>query len=113
MVIAGIFNACMDVVQFHFSTSIFKNLNKNYFNPAYSSANKWKDGFFLNGEKFFGSSTFLVFLTDFWHLSKFMMLLSISASIVIYQPIIGWYLDWFLAYLSFTIPFEIFYRLSK
>ena len=111
IVIAGIFNACMDVLQFKFNGSIFKNWkNQKWIDPVKSHANKWK---YVNGiwagEKFFGSSTFLVFLTDFWHLCKFLMLLSISFAVVLYNPLINLYVDVFLMYCAFTVTFELFY----
>ena len=111
MVMGGILNACMDALQFKFNASIFKRWkNQGWVDPAISHANKWKyvDGVCV-GEKFFGSSTFLVFLTDLWHLCKFLMILAVSASIVFYNPMINLYSDLFLLYISFTVSFEIFY----
>ena len=108
---AGICNAIMDVLKTKFNKSIFRNWkNQQWVNPELSHLNKWKyvDGFWA-GEKFFGSSTFLVWLTDFWHLAKFLMLLLVSFAIVLYSPIIVWWADWFIFYCAFTIPFEIFY----
>jgi hypothetical protein len=35
------------------------------------------------GEKFIGSSTFLVFLTDGWHLCKFLMLIFLTIGLSI------------------------------
>ena len=112
MILAGICNAIMDVLQFKFRISIFRcNRVQPWANPEISAVNKWKydkDGICI-GEKFFGSSTFLVWLTDFWHLAKFLMLLFISASIIFYQPLINWYVDIFLMYCAFTITFELFF----
>jgi hypothetical protein len=111
LILAGIFNACMDVLRFKFSISIFSNWkNQQWINPVISSQNKWKyvDGIRV-GEKFFGSSTFLVFVTDFWHFCKFLMLINIMSAIVFYYPIINWWIDLLIMYCSFTIPFEIFY----
>ena len=111
LIIAGIFNACMDVLSFRWDTCIFSNFNELYFNPTYSWTNKWKfdDKGNKIGEKFFGSSTFLVFLTDFWHLCKFLMLVFISAAIVFYDPIVNWWADILIMYCAFTITFELFY----
>lgn len=78
--IAGISNAIMDVVNFHFHTSIFNNpkvFNPNYWNLAVSWRNKYKNGDPTQGARFFGSTSFLVFLTDAWHLFKFIMLWSL------------------------------------
>ena len=108
--IAGIFNACMDIIKSRWVWSIFRNVkNQQWFDPSISWKNKWKDGDIQKGEKFLGSSTVFVFVTDFWHFCKFLMLLCISFSIVLYQPIFFWFIDWFLFYLVFTVTFEIFF----
>jgi len=112
MIFAGIFNACMDVLKTRYVISIFRFWkNSQWINPAFSWKNKWKNGDIIQGEKFFGSTTFLVWLTDFWHLCKILMLLTISFAIVLYNPIIVWYIDFLILYMCFTIPFEIFYSI--
>ena len=115
IILAGILNACMDVLQFKYEFSIFRFWkHQQWINPSKSWKNKWKntvelwnDG--IRKEKFFGSSTFLVFLTDFWHLCKFLMLLLLAGSVVFYHPIINWWVDLLLIYSIFTIIFELFY----
>jgi hypothetical protein len=64
--------AIMDKIQFHYDSSIFSNpkLKQNFWNPALSWVNKWKDGS-AREERFLGSSTIFVFTTDAWHLFKF------------------------------------------
>jgi len=114
---AGILNACMDVLQFKYENSIFRFCKyQQWVNPARSWINKWKktdelwnDG--IRKERFFGSSTFLVFLTDFWHLCKFLMLLLLAGAAVFYHPIINWWVDLLLIYSIFTIIFELFYSI--
>jgi hypothetical protein len=111
LIIAGIFNACMDVLRFKFNASIFSSWkNQQWINPAISSQNKWKyiDGVW-SGEKFWGSSTVLVWTTDFWHFCKFLMLICIMFALVFYHPLINWWTDFLIFYCSFTILFEIFY----
>jgi len=108
ILIAGILNSIMDVLKYRFHVSIFKNFDGNEFiNPVISWKNKWNE----NGkEKFFGSSTFLAFLTDLWHLCKFLMLVCISLAIVNYTMITDYLLlDAFILYCTFTITFELFY----
>lgn len=113
MIFAGIFNAYMDVSKERWDTSVFRFIgNEKWMNPAISWKNKWKNdgsGKYTK-EKFFGSSTFLVWLTDFWHFSKTMMILSICISIICYKPIINWYVDIFIFYLCFTVTFELFWK---
>jgi len=110
---AGVFNAVMDTLKDHYDKSIFsKNTNTTwikYSNPAKSAGNKWKNGDYKQGEKFFGSSTCFVALTDLWHLVKAIMLVLICMSIVLYIPIFSIYIDWMIYLLTFTITFEICY----
>ncbi len=53
------------------------------FDPYVSWVNKWKNGDPKQGEKFFGSSTFLVWTTDGWHAVKLFGDLSACASVAI------------------------------
>jgi len=110
IVLAGICNAIMDVLKTKYNKSIFLNCsNQTWLKPSLSWKNKWKNGDPLQGPRFFGSTTFLVFLTDFWHLTKFYMLMLISFAIVCREPMFAWYIDFLIYYCSFTIPFELFY----
>jgi hypothetical protein len=71
--LAGTAEAVMDVLQFKFEQSSFSKLNPNFWNPKISWQNKWKKigpSGITNEERFFLSSTVLVFLTDGWHLMK-------------------------------------------
>lgn len=63
--LAGISEGVMDFLNFHY------NGVNNFWHPDLSWRNKWKDGEPLKGEKFWQSSRALVFLTDGWHLMKF------------------------------------------
>lgn len=72
-VMAAICNAAMDVLAFKFKTSVFRNLNHMWWRPSISWLNKYKDKTPSKGAAFFGSTTFLVFLTDAWHLFQMLM----------------------------------------
>ena len=88
--LAGALNATMDVLSFRYKTSIFSKYTKlqEFFNPQESWVNKYKDNNPELGPKFFGSKTFLVFLTDAWHLAKILMITAFTLAIVFYNPII-------------------------
>lgn len=88
--LAGALNATMDVLSFRYKTSIFSKYTKlqEFFNPQESWVNKYKDNNPELGPKFFGSKTFLVFLTDAWHLAKMLMITSFTLAIVFYNPVI-------------------------
>jgi len=110
MIFTGICNACMDVLRVRWKTSIFRFWkNQNWINPALSWHNKWKNGDQTQREKFFGSSTFFVWLTDFWHFCKFLMLIFITSAIIFYNPMFKWWIDFIILYCAFTITFEIFF----
>lgn len=74
IIISAVAKAAMDKLQFHFYESIFCDLKHEFWNADVSWTNKWKKGNKNLGEKFFLSSTILVFLTDGWHLMQFIFL---------------------------------------
>ena len=88
--LAGALNATMDVLSFRYKTSIFSKYTKlqEFFNPQESWVNKYKNNNPELGPKFFGSKTFLVFLTDAWHLAKMLMITAFTLAIVFYNPVI-------------------------
>lgn len=115
MIIAGILNACMDVLKIKYNISIFSDMKfQNWIDPKISWHTKWKID-----QKLFGKqiwlidkimSTILVWITDLWHFVKMLMLICVSMSIVFYIPITSYtILDIIILYSSFTIPFELFY----
>ena len=105
--LSGIFCACMDKLRFHYSKSIFSKWpSQDWVNPSVSWTNKWlpksKIGDLL-------MSTVFVFVTDFWHLCKFIMITLLLLAVVVYNPMINWYVDLFIYYCTFTITFELFF----
>ena len=74
--LAGMCNAVMDKINFHWDESIFKGSKfEQWANPLYSYRNKWKNkSNSLHGEKFLGSSTIFVWTTDLWHFSQSFMI---------------------------------------
>ena len=90
IILASIADAVQDTLTSHYSTSIFKNVLKwkifknktkqkqlkiyKWFDPDYSWRNKYKEGIVSKGEKFKGSTSIFVFVTDCWHFSQFIQL---------------------------------------
>ena len=122
LIIAGIGKAVMDTLQFHFSTSVFKNLVLNYWwNPSISWRNKYKNKDPEQGEAFLGSTTVFCFLTDAWHFAQFIYLRSIMAVVVLFCtsdalsfiPSVSLWLKYCIAYVAlsvlFNCTFELFY----
>ena len=77
IIVFGISKAICDISESGFYTSRLKNLDPQYWDKHKSWRNKWKGGVAANGEKFFGSSTFLVWTTDAWHLFNGLSYLSL------------------------------------
>ena len=69
-IFAGLSEAIMDTLQFHFYKSPFSKYNHQFWNPQLSWRNKYKKGDPSLGPKFPGSTTIFVSLTDGWHLFK-------------------------------------------
>ena len=111
--LAAIINAAMDTINARYFASIFYNPKWSKFNqftnPNISWQNKWKNGYRIQGEKFFGSSTFLVWTTDFWHLAKTIMLACFCIAIVTYSPVIHPVIDCIGYWIIFGIVFELFW----
>lgn len=83
-VLSHIPEGIMDTLQFKIDDSVFKNWNQQFWNPKFSWMNKWKDGCPKFGPRFFGSTTFLVFLTDGWHLMKWVRNRFIDSAILFF-----------------------------
>lgn len=92
--LAGFLNGVSDKLQFHFNRSFARNWNPYYWNPKVSWRNKYKDKDPEKGPAFFGSTTFLVALTDAWHLAKLLQMASFRVAIVL---LFGKPLVWSLA----------------
>jgi len=102
----------MDTISTHYHQSAFSKLTKyeSFINPEVSWRNKYKNGDPLQGPKFIGSRTFLVWVTDLWHLSKTSMLLCFSFAIVLYTPIFG-IVDSLIYWTLFGFVFEGFWSI--
>jgi hypothetical protein len=114
VILAGISKAIMDKINFHYSTSIFKKLNPLFWNPEVSWRNKWKNGDVNQGEKFFGSSTFLVWTTDAWHLFQMVNHFTLILGVLIVGFFIkdAWIfiINFVFLYINYTLTFEIFFK---
>lgn len=111
--VAGLCNGVMDVLQFHFNSSIFKILPQKFWNPEISWKNKYKDCDPLKGrKKWFGLIPVPVVLTDAWHMYKGYMTFFICCSVVFYKPITERpLLDFMIIYMVYKWCFNIVYRI--
>lgn len=109
---AGICNAVMDTLKHHYEASIFNKYNENFWNPEKSWKNKW--GWDYNKgkpkPKYWGSTTFLVFTTDAWHLFQFLQLKCIFGALSLWTNISPYgIVDFIILHLVYTVIFEWFY----
>jgi hypothetical protein len=76
LILAALLSSQMDKVSdatnYEYSIPAKLHLDRFWWCKELSYSNKYKNGDKSQGEKFFGSTTFLVWLTDGWHLLKFL-----------------------------------------
>ena len=68
----GMADAVKDTLAHHYSESVFSGMKSTFWDANLSWCNKWRDCK-SGDERFLGSSSVFVFLTDGWHLMKFFM----------------------------------------
>lgn len=109
--IAAIAMAAMDKIQHHWAVSIFSQLG-SWYNPKESWRLKWKNGDPAQGERFPGSSTVFVFITDFWHFAKWVMLKAIFAAMALALYGVWWQrvVAFVVLHAAFSMGFELFFR---
>ncbi len=71
-ILKGVVEAIKDKISFHYYESIFYTYNDSFWDPEISWRRKYKNGIPEDGPRFFLSTTTLVFLTDGWHLMKWL-----------------------------------------
>lgn len=114
LVISAISKGIMDVLQFHYEESVFSQFKtQQWWNPHISHKNKYKNGKKINGSAFFGSTTFLVFITDGWHFFQSIFLSSIIFSILLAINLETHLNAWFIigGYLIIKIIFGLIFEL--
>ena len=110
--LAGIAKGVQDTLAHHFSVSIFNNSNK--FKPIFwdtnkSWLNKWSYLTGVKKEKFPGSSTVFVAITDAWHLAQLLHLnILILGMFIIGTQSSLWGLV--IGTLLYRVVFEVNYR---
>ena len=113
VIISAIAKAVMDKVQFHYEMSIFARLNPYFWSPFHSWRNKWKEGKPLYGERFLGSTTIFVFLTDAWHLFQFIFLNSLVIGCFLVfrsNTFTNGIIHFIIINIVFRMTFEIFFK---
>lgn len=113
---SGISKAVKDTLSDHYSTSIFNRFDPKFWDKSVSSVNKYKDQ--LNDDlspKFIGSTTFLVWTTDAWHLFDTIQStcwqIALSLYIMDNNALPIWYIPIIVSCIKLcvSLPFELFY----
>lgn len=115
IILAAFFDALCDscISESEFDRSLLRvfGARKTYFVRELSWQNKWKNGKKELGEAFWGSSTFFVWLTDGWHLLKFLRNRFYQVPITIFLcsflP-----LSFFITYLIIGIVYGLFFEIT-
>ena len=121
--LAGLAEGLMDWLQFRLQVSPAHWIYNNHFwTPARSWMNKWEWGEdrYVVGEKFWMSSTLFVFMTDGWHLMKFLrnlflfsaLLLIAICDMTVSETIISVVISRIMFGFGFSLSFNHFCRLK-
>ena len=121
---AGIASGYNDRIQFHWNTIkpihwingiVFKIWGRfplfftdQFWNPGESWRNKYKDQDPMNGEAFKFATTYLIFLTDGWHLLRFIQINCIILAAAIFAS--HWLFYFIALRLVYGVAFKITYK---
>lgn len=114
--IIAISQAIEDILQYKHHLSVFHKAPQYSFWGKDSWIRKYKYGNQTMGRKFFGSTTFLVWLTDGWHMVKMIWMLTTFIAIIFldgYTTQLSWYwnvLEVLLLLFVYGLIFELFYK---
>lgn len=113
--VSGMADGTAEALKWHYDRVDQRyNLNDSYWNPAISYKNKYAGGITANGPKFPGSTTYLVWTTDGYHMLRMVRNTSMVATVIIhpYKKKKWWkYVVESAAYYgAYTIGFNISYR---
>lgn len=96
----------------YFDRKNIKLLGNQFWDNSIAWKNKWKNHNPKDGEVYFGSSTLFVPITDGWHLTKFIWLMHILATVILFERISNYFIvDLVILYLVFGIGHEFFRHL--
>lgn len=112
-ILSGISKAIKDKINFHYYDSVFNQKGNSFFwNPELSSLNKYKNQDPKQGPKFFGSTTFLVWLTDAWHLFDTIFYLLTLIMVALPSMVFLWWqavMILILLWVIKSVTFELFF----
>ena len=106
IIIVAVCKAIQDTLQFHYGTSVFRDMKSNWWNPVYSWHNK--DEWFPGSKvmTWLISNPF-VFITDAWHTFGLLRIMVTVLAVVLYTVHFNWYYDAVILWLVHSIVFHI------
>lgn len=108
LVLSGMAKAVMDA-----SSEGALPWNPEFWDKNKSWKRKWKNGDPAQGEAFWGSSRWFVFVTDGWHLSQFFCFNALLALPFLYQPLMAPVWDFLAVAVIHKALFEVAYSTLK
>jgi hypothetical protein len=116
--LSGAFDGTAEAIKFHYPKIDQKlNLNDAFWNPAVSWKNKYKNQDPAQGPAYFGSTTFLCWTTDGYHLMRMGRNISMMTAITIKlgdkQKWYVYIIQGIIYYVAYTTGFNISYELLK
>lgn len=120
MLLSGMLDGLNQALSFRYASlkRTFPGMNDQFWNPTLSSTNKYKNHDPSQGPKFLGSTTFLVFTTDGYHLSRFAEHFFNAGAVSLYisrSTKKKWYIyvaeiagGWFINRVGFTLVYNRF-----
>ncbi len=113
LLLSGVFEGVMDTLQFHYSRfqKRHKKAKDKFWNPEYSWLNKYNSQM---KPLFIGSTTVFCWLTDGWHLFKFLRNITFFSSIYFIDSLdfILWLAvtGFFINRVGFALSYKLFYK---
>jgi len=113
--LAGVAEGTAETLKWHYN-QFPESANPDYWNPELSWTRKYKNGDSAQGEAFFGSTTFLVWTTDGYHLARTVRNVSAMFGILLTPDMKGqrWYIYVIKAMMysvAYTSGFHLSYSL--
>ena len=115
--LSGGFDATAEVLKINYSyfDKVFPGADPQFWDAKQSAGNKWKNGDSQQGERFFLSSTALVWTTDGYHLMRMMrnytMVAGLTINIGDKKPFKEYLIEAVIYYFAYTAGFNLTYNL--
>lgn len=115
--LAGFIDGVNQAYLFHYSSK-FGKIKPN----EEAWRNKWKNGDPLQGEKFWGSSRWFVFVTDFYHLTRFAssrlhevtaLIYAVGFSSLSFWVVADFSITFVIRSIGFFLSYEIIFKIKK